>query len=172
MGDNNAVELGQKSHMKLALLTGAIDPSELLSTHGRAPRSTMAGGIVIDDVILAQCRDPTVALEDGASEGALRLRRLFEEYAQRGLTPHPTKTFSDETKAEFWGCLVDGRVGLARPNPKRIIPLIQLTLQTARLGIGSVGILEVLAGAWVAALQIKRRLLSLWCWWPHWLLPT
>ena len=134
MGDNNAVELGQKAHMKLALLTGAIDPNELLATHGRAPRSTMAGGIVIDDVILAQCRDPALALEGGASEGVLRLRRLFEEYAQRGLTPHPTKTFYDETKAEFWGCLVDGKVGLARPNPKRIIPFLSDSSARLRLG--------------------------------------
>ena len=106
------------------------------------------------------------ALRDAECEGELlesvqRLNRLCEMYLQVGLTSHPAKTFRGEEVAESWGVLVNGRSGFVRPNPKRLIPLLHITAQVAQLQVASVGLLEVLAGAWCSVLQIRRRAMCL-----------
>ena len=160
MGDNQAVELGQLSHIQLGFLARAFSPFELLVVHGRAPRAAVAAGIVIDDVIFAEHAEPdAVAKED--MEGVRRLNLLCEEYLQQGLLAHPRKTFRAEHEAEFWGCLANGVTGRVRANPKRVVPLVDLSLRVARLGLASVALLEVLAGGWISVLQTRRRMLCL-----------
>lgn len=160
MGDLNAVEVGQASHVLLGLTARAFSPWELLTTHGRAPRGKISAGIMIDDAIFCEQR-PGEHTNEGIPEGQKRLEKLMEEYLQQGLMAHPKKTFKDSLVAEFWGVAVNGATGIVRPSPKRLIPLLHVTAQTARLGLASVGLLEVLSGWWVAVLQIRRRLLSL-----------
>ena len=161
MGDNQAVELGQKAHVRLGLQARAFSVFELLTTHGKAPRGPVCAGIVIDDAIFTEQRPRLSRDAEAYNESSRRLDLMCEEYLQRGLTPHPTKTFRDSLKAEFWGAEVDGESGVVRPNRKRLLPLLHLTAQTALLKVASVGLLEMLAGSWVSILQIRRRLLSL-----------
>ena len=160
MGDCQAVELGQLAHIQVALASAALGPEELLVVHGRAPRGHIAAGIVIDDLILAE-RAPAGRIEPQQLESVCRLHKLCEEYLQRGLAAHPKKTFRGVTKAEFWGCQVDGESGILRANCKRMVPLLVVTVATARLKCATVGLLEVLAGAWVSVLQMRRRMMSL-----------
>lgn len=160
MGDNQAVELGQRSHVALGLVARAFTPYELLSVHGRAPRGAIAAGEVIDDFIVCEQIPDDLPPED-CSEGTRRLDLICEEYCQRGLEAHPKKTFRKESVAEFWGGLCDGKSGRIRPNPKRLIPLVELTAQIAKLGYATVGLLEVLSGAWISILQSRRRMLCL-----------
>ena len=158
MGDNQAVELGQLSHIQLGLKSGAFSPEEMLVVHGRAPRTEIAAGIVIDDVILSEQSVPGCG---DNLESVRRLNLLCEEYLQQGLLAHPKKTFRAETSGEFWGCLADGKTGRVRANPKRVVPLVDITLQTALLGMATVQLLEVLAGGWISVLQMRRRMLCL-----------
>ena len=159
MGDCNAVELGQRAHVELGLRCRAFSPFELLVSQGRAPRGKMSAGIVIDDVLFAE----QLLKEAGPlnSEGVRRLKLPCEEYLQEGLTAHPKKTFQGQSKASFWGVSVDGESGLIRPNPARLVPVLDLTARIAQLGLASVGLLEVVAGSWVAILQTRRRMLCL-----------
>eukprot|EP00438_Fugacium_kawagutii_P028398 Skav205711 [mRNA] locus=scaffold608:39645:43142:- [translate_table: standard] len=83
------------------------------------------------------------------------------EYERKGLKAHPSKTFKDEPVVEFWGASIDGQTGLVRPSPKRLVPLLSLTAQVARLGFATCGLLEVLAGSWVSVCQYRRRTMSL-----------
>ena len=159
MGDNQAVELGQLSHIQLGFLSNAFAPHEILAVHGRAPRGEIAAGIVIDDVILSEKAEADMAAE--SLESVKRLNLLCEEYLQQGLLAHPRKTFRGETEAEFWGCCADGVSGRVRANPKRVVPLMELTIKTARLKVASVSLLEVLAGGWISVLQTRRRMLCL-----------
>lgn len=160
MGDNNAVEMGQAAHVNIGVQIGAIKPRELLTTHGRAPRSNIACGLIIDDIIFAEQRE-TPPSDAVPSEGARRLRAMCAEYERRHLFAHPRKTFVDENKVEFWGAAMNGSSGLVRPAPKRLVPLLSLTAKVAKLGYASVALLEVLAGAWVSVLQFRRRTLCL-----------
>lgn len=54
MGDLNAVEIGQQSHVKLAISAG-VCLEDLLTLRGRLPRSGPYVGIVIDDFIVVVC---------------------------------------------------------------------------------------------------------------------
>lgn len=159
MGDTQAVELGQKVHIKMGILAGAFSPHELLAVHGKGPRGSLVAGIVIDDLVLGE-QLPVDNIPE-YPESCKRLDRLLEEYQQGNLTSHPKKTFRKAEKATFWGFAVDGRRGSIRANPARLLPLMELSAQTAKLGVATVSLLEVLCGCWIAVLQIKRRLLCL-----------
>lgn len=159
MGDCQAVEIGQLAHIQLGLVARAFSPHELVAVHGRAPRGALAAGIVIDDVILAEFAAPN--MDSSTLESVQRLNRLCEEYVQRGLLAHPRKTFRAQHRAEFWGCSADGLSGHLRAAPRRLVPLMELSVRTARLRHASMGLLETLTGAWVAILQVRRRTLCL-----------
>eukprot|EP00435_Cladocopium_sp_Y103_P033667 s2641_g8.t1 len=159
MGDNQAVELGQCAHVNLGFQAGAFSTHELLTVHGRAPRGAIACGVVIDDVLIAE--QVPVSLEPSYTEGERRLDKLCEEYLQRGLRPHPTKTFRKVDKTEVWGAAINGKTGLVQAAPKRLIPLMWITARVALLGVATVGLLQVLSGSWISILQVRRRMLCL-----------
>ena len=161
MGDNNAVELGQGAHVLLGLRAGIFSPEELLTIHSRAPRGPLACGIIIDDILFAEQVDNHAVPSGAMTEGELRLLRMCEEYLREGLTAHPRKTFRREGQAEIWGASVDGIAGTVRAAPKRLIPLMELTIKTIRGRVATVGLLEVLAGAWVSILQCRERMMCL-----------
>lgn len=159
MGDCQAVEIGQAAHIALGIISRSFSPYELLTAQGRAPRGQLAAGIVIDDAIFCEQLPPQADLSTSA--GVERLNQLCEEYLQRGLVPHPKKTFRGEVSAEFWGALVNGASGVCRANPKRLVPLIALTMRITTLGFATVALLEIVAGSWVSVLQVRRRMLCL-----------
>ena len=160
MGDNNAVEIGQKAHVQIGLRSQLFQPRELLTIHGRAPRGSMACGVVIDDVLFCE-KVPAAGESLKPTEGARRLDALCEEYVQRGLIPHPKKTFREEDVATIWGAELNGKTGICRPAARRLVPLLSLTIRVARLGYASVSLLEVLAGCWISILQFRRRMMCL-----------
>lgn len=160
MGDNNAVEIGQKAHMQLGLKSKLFHPHELLTIHGRAPRGDMACGVVIDDVLFCEKVDAS-SVPGLPTEGVKRLDALCEEYIQKGLLPHPKKTFKGQCSATIWGAELNGKSGICRPAARRLVPLLQLTMRVARLGYASVALLEVLCGCWVSILQFRRRMMCL-----------
>ena len=159
MGDNQAVELGQCAHVNLGFHAGAFSAHELLTVHGRAPRGAIACGVVIDDVLIAE--QVSSHKPSGYTAGEHRLDKLCEEYVQRGLKPHPKKTFRNLTKTECWGAAIDGEVGLVRASPKRLIPLMWISARIALLGVATVGLLQVVSGSWISILQVRRRMLCL-----------
>eukprot|EP00435_Cladocopium_sp_Y103_P042123 s672_g11.t1 len=160
MGDNNAVELGQYAHLKIGLDAGIVFPRELLTTHGRAPRSLLSCGLIIDDIIFAEQLEKPHS-SSAPSEASRRLAAMCAEYERHQLRAHPGKTFQDQTQSEFWGAAVDGKEGLVRPSPKRLVPLLSLTARVVLLGFATVALLEILAGCWVNVLQYRRRTLCL-----------
>lgn len=161
MGDNNAVEIGQKAHIQIGLQSQLFLPDELLTIHGRASRGDMACGVVIDDVLFCEEVDRSASAASGMTEGVRRLEALCEEYVQRGLFPHPKKTFKGESKATIWGAEINGVSGICRPAARRLVPLLQITMRVARLGFGSVALLEILCGCWISILQFRRRMMCL-----------
>ena len=53
MGDLNAVEIGQESHLKLCLLEG-LNLQQFVTLRGKLPRGLWAAGVMIDDFIALQ----------------------------------------------------------------------------------------------------------------------
>jgi len=158
MGDSAACEYAQTSHLALGIQSGAISPQELLSIHGRVPRSPSMQGIIIDDFILLQ----KVQMSDTIGADMERRRAAMHSiYRAVGLEPHPTKGFANQSSASFWGADVDGLEGLVRGNIVRAASLCWVTSQVIALGVCSVELLEVIAGGFVALFGFRRRLMSL-----------
>ena len=161
MGDSAACEYAQTSHISLGLLSGAFRPHELISMHGRIPRGPNMAGIIIDDFILLE----KVALDFLTSKRAGDYRqRMHDIYRSVGLDAHPSKGFQDQEVASFWGADIDGRSGLIRSNIARAASLAWITTRVARMGLSTVGLLEVLAGGYVSLFGFRRRMMSLLDW--------
>ena len=157
MGDINAVEVGQESHVKLALTAG-VCLKDLLTMRGRLPRFGPYIGIVIDDFITLECVPRPLTCK---TEAAAVADKMVDIYAAAGLVAHDGKRFRDTLHSKFWGASLDGEAGTIRFQLEKLIPLAMLTAQIARLGWANRKLLEVVSGAWVAALQCRRRCMCL-----------
>ena len=96
---------------------------------------------------------PRIAAE-GLTEGETRLDKLCEEYLQRGLRPHPRKTFRKVSKTECLGALIDGETGLVRskaPDP------FDVDFSSRCFA----GICHSEPFAWISILQVLRRMFCL-----------
>lgn len=158
MGDSAACEYAQTSHICMGLISGAIDPNNLLTLHGRTPRHSTLSGIIIDDFILMQ----KVGIEETRGvDMEHRRAAMHDMYKQVGLEAHPTKGFSNSDSASFWGADVDGLRGLVRGNVVRAGSLCWITSKIACLGVATVGLLEMVSGGFVALFGFRRRMMSL-----------
>ena len=157
MGDVNSVEYGQAAHTMLALGEGVMI-SDLICMRGRAPRSLLSVGLVIDDlVVLEQVRAgaPSPLKSEQLAD------KMVQAYDRVGLVSNSTKRFRAQEKASFWGIQVDGKEGLIRSQLERVVPAAMLTSQVARHGLAERKLLETLAGMWTAILQIRRPAMCL-----------
>ena len=153
MGDINAVEYGQQSHMVLALQAG-FKMDEICTMHGKCPRHRWFAGIIIDDFVLVE---KVVTASPGAKVSAELADMMVDSYLSHGLQPHEKKRFREQTDAKFWGAQISGTKGLIRAQLERTIPICHITAQLCRLGVSNRKLLEVLAGSWVSILQFRRR---------------
>eukprot|EP00438_Fugacium_kawagutii_P024606 Skav200074 [mRNA] locus=scaffold838:451933:457558:- [translate_table: standard] len=158
MGDSAACEYAQTSHLAMGIQGGAIDPKSLVTLHGRLPRHDLITGIIIDDYILMQKVDSETLVGDEMD--ACR-SKMHSQYTRVKLSAHPSKGFSNEVQASFWGADVDGEEGLVRGNVSRAASLCWVTSQLVDLGVCTVGLLEIVAGGFVALFGFRRRLMSL-----------
>ena len=159
MGDLNAVEIGQQSHVKLAISAG-VCLEDLLTLRGRLPRSGPYVGIVIDDFIVVECIPSDLPEPQGLLSSRIA-DRMVETYDAVGLLSHDKKRFRAERRAQFWGSSFDGVAGTLRMQLEKVIPIALITAQVARLGMANRKLLEVLCGSWVAILQCRRRAMCL-----------
>ena len=163
MGDCNACEYAQSSHLGFCLRHGVATPGELITLKTDMPRGLLSIGIIIDDLVVLE----KVAREIGlAANGKhhstgsdVRLDRALAGYASVRLERNPKKEFRNCLQARFWGCELDVEKGTLRPSSLRLWPIIFITSRVASLGLCSVGLLEALAGSWVSLFSIRRRFL-------------
>ncbi|CAE7208765.1 unnamed protein product [Symbiodinium microadriaticum] len=152
---------------EILVLSGAdlkvFSPEEMLTLKSRAPRSSIAGGVVIDDLFIAEKIDRSLArtLGDGSSAGAARLRRAESAYVEGGLVQNVKKSFSEQLYAEVWGAEIDGDAGTCRPLTTRLIPVLSVTVEVIRTKAAARYILASIAGFFVSIFQFRRRCMSL-----------
>lgn len=145
MGDLNAVEIGQQSHVKLAISAG-IRLEDLLTLRGRLPRAGPYVGIVIDDFVVIECvpddlPEPSDLLSSRLAD------RMVETYDAVGLLSHDQKRFRAECRSKFWGASLDGQAGTLRMQLEKVIPIALITSQVAKLGVANRKLLEVICGS-------------------------
>ena len=157
MGDLNAVEYGQQSHVQLALRCGIL-PSDLLTMKGVFPRQSWAVGVIIDDLVVVE-KIPR-SLDAGDISSAIA-NLMVEAYRDVGLCPHDKKRVRDAVQARFWGVSLNGESGILRAQIERVLPMTALTAKVAKLGHATRKLLEVTVGSWIAILQCRRRCMCL-----------
>lgn len=160
MGDINAVEYGQQSHLRLALDFGVLRMEDLLTLRGRAPRQPVFAGLIIDDFIVFE-RVPRPLPEPCDLVSTKVADAMAAVYSKVGLKANDSKRFRAETRSQFWGVSLDGTEGLLRAQVEKALPIAMLTSQIASLGVASRKLLEVLAGSWTAILQVRKRCMCL-----------
>ena len=163
MGDQNACEFAQCSHLAMMLDAGVLTVSEMLSMQGDVPRDRLGVGIVIDDLVLLEklllsslASDGTVTCKTTADD---RLDKALNAYTSRKLEVNLKKEFRNQLTARFWGIELDGKKGLLRGSSLRMWPLIVISTRVAMLGLCTVSLLEALAGSWVSLFSVRRRML-------------
>ena len=156
MGDTNAVAYGQVSHLSILLRLPSLTLQDFVSLRLRPSRKDWIAGLMIDDFLVVQ------KVRRGAEDEKIRklVDAVRQAYLSYGLPRHEGKAIEGEERGEFWGAEFDGRAGRIRPSLKKLVPLGSLTLQVVRLGYSTVGLLEVLTGSFIAAFQLRRRLMS------------
>ena len=163
MGDLNACEFAQGSHVQLILSCGGAARGELLMMPEPVPRGLLSIGVVIDDLV---CLEKVLRIDfrDGVycrrSQLDDRMSLIMNKYAEVGLPTNEKKAFDNSTKSSFWGVQVDGEKGLVRANESRLWPLLLITMRVCSLGLATVGLLRSLAGSYTSVLSLRRRLLS------------
>ena len=164
MGDCQAVELAQTCHISLVWREGILEPASTLTLSGPPPRTSLFGGIVIDDFVCAQkvCAAPSI---DKPSEGAQAADRLSLAHEREGLIPHPGKAFRDVPRATFWGTDIDGEAGLVRGSLQRAMPLLHVILRVLTVRAATSSLLQVIAGSLVSHFIYKSSLCSARSFW-------
>ena len=163
MGDCNACEYAQSSHLQLLLASGGAVWEELLMMHSPPPRSLLSIGVVIDDLVCLErvCKD---RLSDGKILGETamdeRMALFMRKYDEVKLPTNPKKAFDNSLHGSFWGVQVDGEKGLVRGNESRLWPLLLVTVRICSLKLATVGLLRSIAGSFISLLMLRRRLLS------------
>ena len=157
MGDTNAVAFGQTSHLSVLLRTGQFELEDFFGLKMRPSRKRWKAGLMIDDFLILEARKK----DQEETEVRQKVEAVRKAYTEVGLPRHEGKAVEGELTGEFWGAQLQGREGILRPSLKRLIPLSNVILRVVALGRSTVGLLEVITGAAVSALQMRRRLLSI-----------
>ena len=161
MGDTCAVELAQTAHVGILRQLGLLKEENILAMSLPVPRSLSCLGVVIDDLIAFE-KILRGSFDPAADSHSKRIvSTAVERFKTLGLIPHEGKTFYNQTEADFWGASFDGDSGYVRAALKRIIPILFATVGILKIGICSVGLLQVLVGCWTSAFLFRRRMLSI-----------
>ena len=164
MGDCNAVEFAQGSHVQLILDCGGAELREMMQMHQPAPRGLLSVGIVIDDLVCFEKILTSSLNSSGLPHGRTlideRMDRIMRKYDQVSLPTNEKKAFDNSCESSFWGVQVDGKKGLVRSNESRTWPLILICTRVVCLGLSTTGLLRSLAGSFISVLSLRRRTLS------------
>ena len=162
MGDVCAVEYAQCSHVSLCIKNQVFSADELITLRGSLPRGLLKAGIIVDDLVILEqvARETFQHLTPGTSQASKRTSRARLAYTSAQLPHNPKKGFVDQCYSRFWGIEIDGVKGILRGSSLRLWPTCVITLRVCSLGLATIGLLEALAGSWVALLGVRRRLFS------------
>ncbi|CAE7810168.1 unnamed protein product, partial [Symbiodinium sp. KB8] len=165
MGDVNACEYAQASHLGVLFCGDVFSPAELLCLNSPVPREPCMVGVIIDDlIVLERLVAASVPGPPGLEPHTMadsRMALADEAYAKANLISNPSKGFQNEAHSKFWGVECDGDRGMIRPSRTRLWPLIAVSVRVASLGVATVGLLKTLCGSWTSVVLLRRRVLSI-----------
>ena len=147
MGDSNACEIAQESHLALAYESGLLRQETFLSPAALAPRGAVATGIIIDDC-LTTCKEKVVESPSGRRRPVRNqpvvascqqaIHALHAGYEKHRLTRHEQKAVWRKYSVVARGVKIDGKAGTLNSPFGRVLFLAGITAEVAALGYASV----------------------------------
>lgn len=164
MGDTNAVDIAQQTHLEILKDCGAMTSEEVISYRSPLPASDCLEGLYIDDHITVQLvpnrrQRKNQPLKKFRDEEIIEASR--EQYKKLGIPVSEKKQFTKVYSFQAWGTHVDsqsGRVGTPQPKLKQ---LERLLVDVCQLPKVSQKLLQRTLGLIVHPCMHQRILMSL-----------
>ena len=164
MGDLNAVDIAQQTHLEILRDCGTMSPSEVIAYRSPMPASSCLEGLYIDDHITIQVvpnrklrRSSNVSsFRDDAINAASR-----GQYAKLGIPISKKKQFTKEYHFQAWGTEVDSQSGRVGTPLKKLKQLESLIVQVCFLPKVSQKLLQKTLGLIVHPCMHQRHIMCL-----------
>ena len=164
MGDLNAVDIAQQTHLEILRDCGVMSPSEVIAYRSPLPASPCLEGLYIDDHITIQVvpnrklrrASKSVAFRDDEINHASR-----ERYAKLGIPISKKKQFTKEYSFQAWGTSVDSVTGRVGTPMLKLKQLEGLLLDVCQLPKISQKLLQKTLGLLVHPCMHQRLIMSL-----------
>lgn len=163
MGDLNAVDIAQETHVEILRDAGCMLPDEVLAYGSALPAQHCIEGLYIDDHITMQL---VPKRRNGrTAKSRFRDNEVVEQsrarYAKLGIPTSSKKAFSYQTEFQAWGTEVNsssGRVGTPLVKLKQLSCLIS---QVCELRVVSKKLLQRVLGLFVHPCMHQRLLMCI-----------
>ena len=148
MGDCNAVDLAQETHLQILQDAGCMRPEEVVSFRNKLPAKLTWEGLYIDDHVVTQIVHKRKYGKKQSYRDDEIIKQSRDHYAKLGIPISKKKQFTHLHDFVAWGTSVNsetGRVGTPLPKLKQMASLIvdvcKLTRVTQKLIQKTVGLL-------------------------------
>ncbi len=164
MGDLNAVDIAQQTHLEILRDCGTMSPSEVIAYRSPLPASTCLEGLYIDDHITIQIV-PSRKLRRASSVSSFRDDVINAasrgQYAKLGIPISQKKQFTKEYHFQAWGTEVDSQSGRVGTPLKKLKQLESLLIQVCFLPKVSQKLLQRTLGLIVHPCMHQRHIMCL-----------
>ena len=164
MGFLNSVSIAQHVHRRISRLAlhspvGSLGAQHELRKDKPFTVASPLYRVYLDNFDLLEKTDKHLADEiQGQVSG--HILALREAYQFWGLPRHPKKSVQQLTQAEIQGAIVDGRTGLVKPKPDKVLRYIELALLLLKTGEANQRQLQIVCGGFVYFCMFRRALLG------------
>ena len=164
MGDTNAVDIAQQTHLEILKDCGTMAPEEVISYRRPLPASDCLEGLYIDDHITVQLvpnrrqrkNQPCKKFRDEEIVDASR-----EQYKKLGIPVSEKKQFTKVYSFQAWGTHVDSQSGRVGTPQEKLKQLERLLVDVCQLPKVSQKLLQRTLGLVVHPCMHQRILMSL-----------
>ena len=164
MGDLNAVDIAQQTHLEILKDCGVMRPSEVIAYRSPLPASPCLEGLYIDDHITIQVV-PNRKLRRVSKSNLFRDDEINhasrERYDKLGIPISKKKQFTKEYTFQAWGTSVDSVTGRVGTPMLKLKQLEGLLLDVCQLPKVSQKLLQKVLGLLVHPCMHQRLIMSL-----------
>ena len=164
MGDTNAVDIAQQTHLEILKDCGAMTSEEVISYRSPLPASDCLEGLYIDDHITVQLV-PNRRQRKNQSCRKFRDEEIItasrDQYKKLGIPVSEKKQFTKVYSFQAWGTHVDSQSGRVGTPQEKLKQLERLLVDVCQLPKVSQKLLQRTLGLIVHPCMHKRVLMSL-----------
>ena len=162
MGDCNAVDLAQETHLQILKDGGTMQEGETIAFRQVVPANHTLEGLYIDDHLVMQVL-PSRAGRGKASKfrDEVIVEKSRAQYKKLGVPVSEKKQFTNEYNFTAWGTNVDNQTGRVGVGLEKLKQLCSLVVEICQLKTVSQKLMQKTIGLLVHPAMHKRILMSL-----------